>query len=63
MGEEMSRDTLSARDIIQIADPILTDELVEEKRQEFARMHRGDRPAVQADSAVPAEAAWRFRAA
>jgi RNA polymerase primary sigma factor len=34
MGEEMARDTISARDIIQIADPILTDELVEEKRQE-----------------------------
>ena len=36
MGDEMARDTISARDIIQIADPILTDELVEEKRQEFA---------------------------
>jgi RNA polymerase primary sigma factor len=36
MGEEMARDTISARDVIQIADPILTDELVEEKRQEFA---------------------------
>src|ERR1051326_7138505 len=35
MGEEMAKDTISARDIIQIADPILTDELVEEKRQEF----------------------------
>jgi len=37
LGEEMARDTLSARDIIQISDPILTDELVEEKRQECAR--------------------------
>jgi RNA polymerase primary sigma factor len=36
MGDEMARDILSAREIIQIADPILTDELVEEKRQEFA---------------------------
>jgi RNA polymerase primary sigma factor len=36
MGDEMARDVLSAREIIQIADPILTDELVEEKRQEFA---------------------------
>jgi len=37
MGDEMARDTISARDVIQIADPVLTDELVEEKRQEFAR--------------------------
>jgi RNA polymerase primary sigma factor len=37
MGEEVARDTLSARDVIQMADPMLTDELVEEKRQEFAR--------------------------
>jgi RNA polymerase primary sigma factor len=35
MGEEMARDVIFARDVIQIADPILTDELVEEKRQEF----------------------------
>ncbi|HKE27931.1 MAG TPA: RNA polymerase sigma factor RpoD [Bryobacteraceae bacterium] len=35
MGEEMARNTISARDIVQIADPILTDELVEEKRLEF----------------------------
>ena len=33
MGEEMAADTLSARDIIQISDPILTDELVDEKRR------------------------------
>src|SRR3954463_13180344 len=37
MGEEVALDTLSARDVIQIADPMLTDEMVEEKRQEFAR--------------------------
>src|SRR5205807_2357660 len=37
MGEEAGRDMLSTRDVIQIADPSLTDELVEEKRQEFAR--------------------------
>src|SRR5437764_14659196 len=36
MGEEMSRDLLSAREIIQIGDPILTDEVVEEKQVEFA---------------------------
>jgi RNA polymerase primary sigma factor len=35
MGDEVARDAISARDVIQIADPILTDELVEEKRQEF----------------------------
>ena len=35
MGEEMSRNTLSARDVVQIADPILTDDLVDEKRLEF----------------------------
>jgi len=37
MGDEMARDLISARDVIQIADPVLTDELVEEKRLEFAR--------------------------
>jgi RNA polymerase primary sigma factor len=37
MGDEMARDAVSARDVILMADPILTDELVEEKRQEFAR--------------------------
>jgi RNA polymerase primary sigma factor len=35
VGDQMSRDILSARDVVQIADPVLTDELVEEKRQEF----------------------------
>jgi RNA polymerase primary sigma factor len=35
MADEMAQDAISARDIVQIADPILTDELVEEKRQEF----------------------------
>src|SRR4051812_34784018 len=37
MGEEMSRDQLSARDVIQIADPILNDEIIEQKQAEFAR--------------------------
>jgi RNA polymerase primary sigma factor len=37
MGDEIASDDLNARDIIQIADPVMTDELVEEKRQEFAR--------------------------
>ena len=38
MGEEMGRDTLFARDVVQIGDPILTDELVDEKRMEFVRL-------------------------
>ena len=38
LAEEMRKDVLSARDTIQIPDPILTDELVEEKRQEFFRV-------------------------
>ena len=37
MGEDMARDVISARDVVQIAEPILTDELVEEKRDEFVR--------------------------
>ena len=35
LADETMRDTISARDIIQILDPILSDELVEEKRQQF----------------------------
>jgi len=35
MGDEMARGLLSARDVIQISDPILTDELVEEKQRDF----------------------------
>jgi RNA polymerase primary sigma factor len=38
MGEEVSQDMLLAREVIQISDPILTDELLEEKRAEFARV-------------------------
>jgi RNA polymerase primary sigma factor len=37
MADEMANDVISARDVIQISDPILTDELVEEKRREFSR--------------------------
>ncbi len=37
LAEEAANDTLSARDIVQIAEPILTDEMVEEKKQEFCR--------------------------
>ena len=37
MAEEVANDSLSARDIVQIAEPILTDQMVEEKKQEFCR--------------------------
>jgi RNA polymerase primary sigma factor len=35
LAEEVARDTISARDIVQISDPILTDELVDQVRQDF----------------------------
>jgi RNA polymerase primary sigma factor len=35
MGDEMAGSQLSARDVIQISDPIQTDELVEDKQREF----------------------------
>ncbi len=35
LADEVSRDTISAREIIQISDPILSDELVDEIRQQF----------------------------
>jgi len=35
LADEVARDTISARDIIQIADPILSDELIDEIRQQF----------------------------
>jgi RNA polymerase primary sigma factor len=35
LADETMRDTISARDIIQILDPILSDELVAEKRHQF----------------------------
>jgi RNA polymerase primary sigma factor len=37
LGDQMARDVISARDVVQIADPMLTDDLVEEKRLEFAQ--------------------------
>ncbi|MEO8594069.1 MAG: RNA polymerase sigma factor RpoD [Candidatus Solibacter sp.] len=37
MGEEVAGNTLSARDVVQISDPMLTDELLDEKREEFTR--------------------------
>jgi RNA polymerase primary sigma factor len=35
MGQEMNRQNISARDLVQISDPLMTDEVVEEKRQEL----------------------------
>ncbi|HYM10356.1 MAG TPA: RNA polymerase sigma factor RpoD [Bryobacterales bacterium] len=35
MGEEVERGALSVRDLIQISDPLITDETLEEKRREF----------------------------
>ena len=37
IGEEVAQDMLSARDVIQIADPMLTDDLADEKRGEFVQ--------------------------
>ena len=38
LADEVARDTISARDIVQIADPILSDELVDEARQQFMQI-------------------------
>ena len=54
---DVAASTLSARDIIQIADPMLTDEMVEEKRQEFARCTEEIGRQYKQDPAVPPEAA------
>jgi RNA polymerase primary sigma factor len=35
LAEEIRRDAINARDVLQIADPLLSDELVEEKKAEF----------------------------
>jgi RNA polymerase primary sigma factor len=35
LAEEVGHDTISAREIVQISDPIVSDELVEEIRQQF----------------------------
>src|SRR5664280_595679 len=60
MGEEVAAGVLSARDLIQIPDPILTDELVEAKRREFtrcasetARLHRKTLQCRQKLQAIP----------
>ncbi|HLK63750.1 MAG TPA: RNA polymerase sigma factor RpoD [Bryobacteraceae bacterium] len=37
MGADLENNSLCARDLIQISDPLMTDEVVEEKRQEFVR--------------------------
>jgi RNA polymerase primary sigma factor len=38
MADEMNRGALPSRDVIQVADPILTDEILEEKKDEFCRL-------------------------
>jgi RNA polymerase primary sigma factor len=53
MGEDAARNSVSARDIVQIPDPILTDELVEEGLLQAGGRHRA---ALQKDPPVPAEA-------
>src|SRR5881296_1037060 len=37
MGEEMARGTLSAREVVQISDPILGEEVVDDSQQEFVQ--------------------------
>ena len=37
MGEGMAADAISARDVIQVSDPILSDEIFDQKRREFCR--------------------------
>src|SRR3981189_2143288 len=37
MGEEVAQELLSARDVVQNSDPMLTDEVAEEKRGEFVQ--------------------------
>ena len=46
MGERW-RVTLSARDVVLVADPILTDDVVEEKRLRIHPLRRGDCPAYR----------------
>ena len=60
LAEEMAHDVISARDIIQISDPILSDELVEEKRQlllaateEIGRQYKKILQARQKLQAIP----------
>ena len=38
MAEEMRQGGLAAREVISVADPVLTDEVIEEARQEFFRV-------------------------
>jgi len=35
MGEEVERGNLPARDLVQLSDPLVTDEVLEEKKREF----------------------------
>jgi RNA polymerase primary sigma factor len=60
MGEEVAADAYFAHDIIQISDPVQTDELLEEKRLEFsarveeiAKLHKRVLQARQKLQAIP----------
>jgi RNA polymerase primary sigma factor len=60
MGEEVQRENLSARDLIQLSDPLITDETLEEKKREFlaaveeiSRVYRKALQARQKLLAVP----------
>ncbi|MBV9503876.1 MAG: RNA polymerase sigma factor RpoD [Acidobacteriia bacterium] len=60
LADEVQRDCISARDIVQISDPILTDELVDEVRrqfleatEEFARQYKKMLQARQRLQAIP----------
>jgi RNA polymerase primary sigma factor len=52
MGEEVGHDALDARELVQVADPLLSDDAVDEKRHEFlqnvAEIERAFRRAMQA---------------
>jgi RNA polymerase primary sigma factor len=37
LAEDVSRDAISARDIVQVSDPIMSDELVDELQQQFLK--------------------------
>src|SRR5215831_5071826 len=54
MGDEVNRDVLNARDLVQISDPMLSDEVVEEKRQEFLQVADGS-PRTTASSSRSAK--------
>ena len=61
MGEEVERGTLAARDLIQISDPLVTDESLEEKKRNFwARSKKS--PGSTRKCCRAARSCWPFRA-